>query len=148
MSFIYNYFTSNNASPEELENAAAVKAMLKDRKAMLKTECKQYESEYKKTLKDAEAEYERAKMQAKETLYKNIIDAVQVEFDGIMATDAYINSDPKTKSKIEGFKSWMTCAATSSTHCCKSAAASDGKVDLPPSYTDEKKPELISIETY
>ncbi|KAG0001798.1 hypothetical protein BGZ80_003979 [Entomortierella chlamydospora] len=133
MSFIYNYFTNGNATPAELENTAALKAMIKDRKSVLKTEHKQCEGEYKQAVKDAEAEYERSKRQAKENMYRNILHAAQTEVDAIMATDVFANSDAKTRAKIEGFRAWMTTASTS---CI-------GEEPLP-SYPVEKKPELIA----
>ncbi|KAF9116051.1 hypothetical protein BGX27_005080 [Mortierella sp. AM989] len=134
MSFIYNYFTNGNATPAEIENAAVVKAMVKDRKSTLKTEYKQIETEYKQTIKDAEAEYERIKKQAKEDMYRNVLNSVQIEVDAIVATDAYANSDVKTKAKIEGFRAWMTGASSS---CINNEAQSE--------YPIEKKPELISV---
>ncbi|KAF9162984.1 hypothetical protein BGX20_001508 [Mortierella sp. AD010] len=132
MSFIYNYFTSGNATPAELDNTAALKAMIKDRRSFLKIGHKQCKAEYKQAIKDAEAEYERSKRQAKENMYCNMLHAAQTEVNAIMAKDVYASSDAKTRAKIEGFRAWM---ATASTSCI-------GEESLP-SYPVEKKPDLI-----
>ncbi|KAG0003391.1 hypothetical protein BGZ65_001747, partial [Modicella reniformis] len=102
------YCTFNdNFSPAERENAAALKAMINDYKSALKTEYKQYEyeSEYKQTVKDAEATYQRAKEQAKQDFERKTLDTVKREVDIVLTTDAFANSDAKTKAKVEGFVS-------------------------------------------
>ncbi|KAF9358781.1 hypothetical protein BGX26_000924 [Mortierella sp. AD094] len=132
MSFIYNYFTNGNATSAELENTAALKAIIKDHKTVLKAECQQYEVEYKQALKDAEAEYKRAKQQAKENMYRNMLDAVKREVDEITDTEAFANSEAKTKAKIEGFKTWMSIAPISNIGS-----------ELQSSYRAEKQLEMI-----
>jgi hypothetical protein len=110
MSFIYNYFAGDNSTPAEKENATALKAIIKDHKTVLKVEYKRFEIEYKQAVKEAEAEYKRAKEQAKGELFRKTMDMVKREIDVITATDEYANSDAKTKSKIDNFKSWMSSA--------------------------------------
>ncbi|KAF9927258.1 hypothetical protein FBU30_003369 [Linnemannia zychae] len=111
MSFIYNYFCSSSTmTPSEKENAAALKAMIKSHKSALKAEFKQHESTCKNTIKDAEAEYRRVKKQAEETMYRNILDAVNREIEIVMTTDEYMGADEKTKSKLVQFQEWIGCA--------------------------------------
>ncbi|KAG0354355.1 hypothetical protein BC939DRAFT_443230 [Gamsiella multidivaricata] len=110
MSFIFNIFSDNSVTPSEKENAAALKAIIKDHKTALKAENKRFEAEYKQAVKDAEVEYKRAKQEAKDDLIRKTLDAVKREVDIITATDEFANSDAKTKGKIEGFRSWMNSA--------------------------------------
>ncbi|KAG0281694.1 hypothetical protein BGZ96_001052 [Linnemannia gamsii] len=110
MSFIYNYFTCDNSTPFEKENAAALKTIIKTHKTALKTEIEQYETECKQTIREAEAEYKRVKKQAEEDMYRKTFDAVKREVDIITTTDEYANSDAKTKAKITQFQSWIGCA--------------------------------------
>ncbi|KAF9147485.1 hypothetical protein BG015_010879, partial [Linnemannia schmuckeri] len=100
MSFIYSYFTCDNSTPSEKENAAALKAIIKSHKTALKSEFKQYEIDCKQTVKEAEAEYKRVKKQAEETMVRQTLDAVNREIEVILATDEYKGSDEKTKAKL------------------------------------------------
>ncbi|KAF9116050.1 hypothetical protein BGX27_005079 [Mortierella sp. AM989] len=113
MSFIYHYFYNENSTSAEKENAATLKTIIKEHKTILKAESQQYEHEYKQALKNAEEEYKRAKQQAKENMHRSLLDAVKREMDAIMATEEFANSDAKTKTKIEGFKTWMAGASVS-----------------------------------
>ncbi|KAG0200867.1 hypothetical protein BGX28_006178 [Mortierella sp. GBA30] len=111
MSFIYNFFAGNNSSATEKENAAALKDMINNHKAALKVEYKQYEADYKQAVKDAEEEYKHAKEQAKERLLLDTLNAVRREVDVITSSDEFANSDAKSKSKVEGFRTWVEAAA-------------------------------------
>jgi hypothetical protein len=111
MTFIHNYFSDDSTSLSERENAALLKALVKDHKAALKVEHKQYELDYKQALKDAEIEYKRAKRQAEDDMYRKTLEAVKREVDIITTTDEYANSDAKTKVKIAQFQNWMGNAA-------------------------------------
>ena len=113
MSFIYNYFTCNNSTPAEKENATALKALIKTHKTALKSEIKQYDINCKHTIKEAEAEYKRVKKQAEETMFRQTLDAVNREIEVILATDEYKGSDENTKAKITQFQSWVGCAGMS-----------------------------------
>ncbi|KAG0305314.1 hypothetical protein BGZ98_004319 [Dissophora globulifera] len=104
---MFSYFSSNSATPAEKENAAALKAIIKDHKSALKVELKQYEAEYKIALKVADAEYKRAKEQAKVDVIRKTLLVVTREVDTISATQEYANSDAKTKGKIQKFRAWM-----------------------------------------
>ncbi|KAF9960592.1 hypothetical protein BGZ72_006492 [Mortierella alpina] len=110
MSFIYNFFAGDNSTPEEKENAAALKDMINNHKAALKVEYKQFEADYKQTLQAAEDDYKRAKDHAKEDLLRNTLGAVRREIDLITSTDEFAKSDAKTRSKVEEFRSWVDCA--------------------------------------
>ncbi|KAG0312397.1 hypothetical protein BGZ97_011212 [Linnemannia gamsii] len=109
MSFIYNYFTCDNSTPSEKENAAALKAIIKSHKSALKSEIKQYDTDCKQTVKEAEAEYRRIKKQAEEAMFRQTLDAINREIETIMATDEYKGSDEKTKAKFVQFQSWVGC---------------------------------------
>ncbi|KAF9941955.1 hypothetical protein BGZ67_003526 [Mortierella alpina] len=111
MSFIYNFFAGDNSTPAEKENAAALKDMINNHKAALKIEYKQYEADYKLAVKAAEDTYKRAKDLAKEDLLRNTLGAVRREVDVITSTDEFANSDAKTRSKVEEFRSWVDGAA-------------------------------------
>ncbi|KAF9989546.1 hypothetical protein BGZ75_006093, partial [Mortierella antarctica] len=111
MSFIYNFFAGDNSTPAEKENAAALKDMINNHKAALKIEYKQYEADYKLAVKAAEDAYKRAKDLAKEDLLRNTLGAVRREVDVITSTDEFANSDAKTRSKVEEFRSWVDGAA-------------------------------------
>jgi len=149
MSFIFSYFSSNSAATEsEKENAAALKVMFKERKDFLKTESKKYEVEYKQTLQEADLEYKRAKDQAKEELQRKILTTVNTEFDTIMATDQYANADAKTKSKLEGVRSWMngcmSCRCSAADR--KPEVAEEETVEVTEIYyPDEKKMPLVDV---
>ncbi|KAG0354356.1 hypothetical protein BC939DRAFT_526645 [Gamsiella multidivaricata] len=135
MSFIYSYFAGDNSTSAEKENAAALRAMVKDHKTALKAEVKLYEAEYKQTLDKADEEYKRVKVQAKAEMFRKTMDALKREVDIITATDEFANSDTKTKGKIEGFRSWMSSAEEK--HC------GDEKYKTAP--VDEKQPELVYV---
>ncbi|KAF9913033.1 hypothetical protein EC991_005901 [Linnemannia zychae] len=147
MSFIYNYFACDNSTPSEKENAAALKAIIKDHKSALKSEFKQYDVECKQTIKDAEAEYKRIKKEAEETMFKKTLDAVNREIEVILSTDEYKGSDEKTKAKIVQFQSWVGCAGQWS-HGCGGMARGEVKKEKemvegeneqqPPLYQDEE----------
>ncbi|KAK3813642.1 MAG: hypothetical protein JOS17DRAFT_779294 [Linnemannia elongata] len=124
MSFIYNYFTCDNSTPAEKENAAALKALIKTHKTALKSEIKQYDTDCKQTIKEAEAEYKRVKKQAEETMLRQTLDAVNREIEVILSTDEYMGSDEKTKAKIAQFQSWVGCAGM---WCCGAACGGDKK---------------------
>ncbi|KAI8601238.1 hypothetical protein EDD21DRAFT_353854 [Dissophora ornata] len=111
MSFIYNLFASDNSTPAEKENAAALKVMIKDHMTALTSEYKQHEIEYKQALEIAESEYKRAKEQAKMDVIHKTLDAVKREVDIITTTDEFANSDAKTKAKIEGCRAWISSAS-------------------------------------
>ncbi|KAG9324937.1 hypothetical protein KVV02_005176 [Mortierella alpina] len=111
MSFIYNFFAGDNSTPAEKENAAALKDMINNHKAALKIEYKQYEADYKQAVKAAEDAYKSAKDLAKEDLLRNTLGAVRREVDVITSTDEFANSDAKTRSKVEEFRSWVDSAA-------------------------------------
>ena len=132
MSFIYNLFATDNSTPVEKENGAALKAMIKDRKTTLKSECKQYEIEYKQALEIAESEYKRAKEQAKIDMLHKALDAVKREVDIITTTEEFANSDAKTKAKIEGCRTWMDGAFK--IHC---------RDEKHGPFADEKHPEMV-----
>ncbi|KAG0249553.1 hypothetical protein BG011_009133 [Mortierella polycephala] len=132
MSFIFNIFSSNPATPSEKENAAALKVIIKDHKSALKAEYKQHETEYKQAVKEADAEYKRSKQEAKDKLYRNTMEAVSREIDIITATDEYVNSDKKTKTKIDDFKSWIN------TETEKHLGESDGELEVFEGTLDEK----------
>jgi hypothetical protein len=137
MSFIYNYFFNDNSTPSERENAAAFKTMINDRKTTLKSEYKQYESEYKQAIQDAEVTYKRTKEQAKEDMERKIYVVLQREVDILLKTDEFSNSDAKTKAKVECFVSWMNNASKSCGH---------GSVDeKSATFAEEKQPELIQV---
>ncbi|KAF9184511.1 hypothetical protein BGZ51_003320 [Haplosporangium sp. Z 767] len=132
MSFIFNIFSSNPATPSEKENAAALKVIIKSHKSALKAEYKQYEIEYKQAVKEAEAEYERSKQEAKDKLYRSTLEAINREINVITATDEYANSDKKTKTKIDNFKSWMNTEAE------KHLGERDGELEVFEGALDEK----------
>lgn len=109
-SLIYNFFTSN-----EKENSAALRETLKEHGCRLKTRGEEtdrlykaqlhsLEDTYKAHLKQLEQEYKLAKQHAKDEMHKTHMRAVQQEVDLLMASEPYIRSDPKTKSKLEGLK--------------------------------------------
>ncbi|KAG0312400.1 hypothetical protein BGZ97_011215 [Linnemannia gamsii] len=110
MSFIYNYFSCDNSTPSEKENAAALKTIIETHKSALKFEIKQYETNCKQVIKEAEDDYKRVKKQAEEDMYRKTLEAVKREVDIITTTDEYANSDAKTKAKIAQFQSWVGCA--------------------------------------
>jgi len=110
-SLVYNFFTSN-----EKENAAALRATLKEHGCRLKTQGEEtdrfykaqlvsLEETYKAHLKQLEQEYKLAKQHAKDEMHKTHMRAVQQEMDLLMASEPYVRSDSRTKSKLEGVKS-------------------------------------------
>ncbi|KAG0054508.1 hypothetical protein BGZ83_011102 [Gryganskiella cystojenkinii] len=101
------------ATESEKENAAALRTMFKDRKVVLKTETKKFAFEYKQALQEANAEYKRATQRAKDEYHQNLFNVAKTEMDTIMTSDEFQNADPKTKSKIEGFRDWMNYWASS-----------------------------------
>ncbi|KAF8929409.1 hypothetical protein BGZ58_008953 [Dissophora ornata] len=139
MSFIFNIFSSNSTTASEKENAAALKAIIKDHKSALKAESQRYEAEYKQALKDAEAEYKQAKQQAKDNLHRNLLSAVKREVDSITATEAFVNSDAKTKSKIENFKAWVDSSAE------KHLDEEDEELEIVEVNVDEKKIQSLAV---
>ncbi|KAF8937693.1 hypothetical protein BGZ47_008911 [Haplosporangium gracile] len=124
MSFIYHYFTCDNSTPSEKENAAALKVIIKSHKTALKSEIKQYETDYKQTVKEAEAECKRVKKQAEETMARQTLDAVNREIEVILITDEYKGSDEKTKAKLVQFQSWVGYAGM---WCCGVGCGSEEK---------------------
>ncbi|KAF9581633.1 hypothetical protein BGW38_001273 [Lunasporangiospora selenospora] len=106
MSFFFNLF-SDNATPAERENAAAVKAMIKDRKTVLKAEYKDYEVVYKQELLQADADYKVAQEQAKNNFVRVVAASLNRELDAVERTDEFANSDEKTKNKIHKMRTWI-----------------------------------------
>ncbi|KAF9536841.1 hypothetical protein EC957_009582 [Mortierella hygrophila] len=144
MTFIYNYFSGDSTALSERENAALLKALLKDHKAALKVEHKQYELEYKQALKDAEAEYKHAKKQAEEDMYRKTLEAVKREVDIITTTDEYADSDEKTRIKIAQFQNWMGHAAAHKALEVESGDEGEGS-GSEGSFVDEKANSDLSV---
>ncbi|KAG0335508.1 hypothetical protein BG000_007470 [Podila horticola] len=110
MSFIFSLF-SDNATPTEKANKAALEAMIRERNIALKAECSVFEYNYKQAIQEAEYEYRRAVEQAKSDMFRDIFAAVKRDVDTVVASEEYSRADAKTRTKIDSFQAWMFCAA-------------------------------------
>ncbi|KAF9304376.1 hypothetical protein BGZ74_001677 [Mortierella antarctica] len=110
MSFIFNLF-SDNATPTEKANKAALEAVIRERNIALKAECSLFEHNYKQAVQAAEHEYRRAVEQAKSDMFRDIFAAVKRDVDTVVASEEYSRADAKTRAKIDSFQAWMFCAA-------------------------------------
>ncbi|KAF9361949.1 hypothetical protein BGX26_009405 [Mortierella sp. AD094] len=97
MSFIYNYFTNGNDTSADSEGTAALQA-IKDQKTTLKTECLQYEVEYRQVMKDSDADSR---------------EPIKREVETTTATEAFANSNARIKANIDELRALMIAASTS-----------------------------------
>ncbi|KAF8979244.1 hypothetical protein BGZ46_005675 [Entomortierella lignicola] len=147
MSFIYSFFCD---TPADKDNAEVLcKKFFKSTKDGLKSECKQYESEYDQKLRQAEVEFKRTKLELKEQKDRKQMDAVLQVIDDLYQSDEYKGSSESTRSKLETMRSWIDYAAEKAEeHWAKERQKFNSKygVDETPTdvaYPDEKKEPLV-----
>ncbi|KAF9435248.1 hypothetical protein BGZ76_006625 [Entomortierella beljakovae] len=111
MSFLYSIL--NNDTSAEKENSNAIRAKFTGVcREELKTECKQYESEYEQELRQAEITFKRRRLELKEKKDRQQMDAVLRVMNGLAQSKEYKGSSESTQTKLTRVRTWINYAAT------------------------------------